>query len=100
MRPAPPDEGLTISLCSPFDNTRGEAERYHRGMKLAHKRASKNIQTLLTRNGISVRKLARETGIDVSNISKMLHGQRQINLDHLTEIAKVLDVDVQKLLEP
>ena len=69
-------------------------------MKLAHKRASKNIQTLLTRNGISVRKLARETGIDVSNISKMLHGQRQINLDHLTEIAKVLDVDVQKLLEP
>ncbi|HTB21456.1 MAG TPA: helix-turn-helix transcriptional regulator [bacterium] len=69
-------------------------------MKPTQKRVIKNIEALMIAKTLTIGQLSREVGIDTSNLSKMLRGERQINLDHLGELARGLDVDVQVLLKP
>ncbi len=63
-------------------------------------RISKNIGKLLRKAELSQEKLAIESEIDKSNLSKLLSGKINYTLSTLSKIAECLRVDISKLLEP
>jgi hypothetical protein len=66
------------------------------------RRVVKNLAGIMASKSpkISVGKLSIETDIDKSYLAKVLRGERRMNLDQLSSIAKVLKVDPSILLKP
>lgn len=58
------------------------------------------INNLLAEKGISLRELARLSGIEPSNLSNLANGKRErIYLEHIERIAYALDIDdISKIL--
>ncbi|WAH44044.1 helix-turn-helix domain-containing protein [Alicyclobacillus fastidiosus] len=55
------------------------------------------VKTLLVERSLSMRQLAKSTGINVSTISKMISGKQRINPDYLQRITHHLFVPVDTL---
>lgn len=55
------------------------------------------LQTLRKERKMSLREVAEQIGIDVSMLSKIEHGERQLQSHLLKGIAKIYKVDYRKL---
>ncbi|WLV25965.1 helix-turn-helix domain-containing protein [Aciduricibacillus chroicocephali] len=61
--------------------------------------AGKKIGQLLHERGMSMRSLARRSGIDAATISRLVKGERRPTLHHLKEIAACFDIPVRFFVE-
>lgn len=66
-------------------------------MKGIQKRVVYKIKTVMSEKELSIGFLASESGMDKSYLSKILRGERRMNLEQLEEIAKSLKVDPSEL---
>jgi HTH-type transcriptional regulator / antitoxin HigA len=57
------------------------------------------LEFLIETNGLTLSKLAAETGIQVSTLSDILHGKRELNLDHVRRLARRFGVDPGLFIE-
>lgn len=51
------------------------------------------LQFLIDENGLTLSGLANETGIKVSTLSEILHGKRDLNVQHIARLAARFHVD-------
>ena len=68
-------------------------------MKSIQKRVISNITAIMTAKKFSIGKLSIESGLDKSYLSKLLRGERRMNLEQLESIAHSLDVDPVELFK-
>lgn len=59
-----------------------------------------NVRAALDANDMTVTALAAATGIDRSNLSRILHGKEGITLDRAGIIAEAIGVSLSDLLSP
>jgi|GEM_PF-3817212 len=59
---------------------------------------SNRLKQLRENSGISVTELAREIGVDHSNISNWESGKQKINADNLYKLAQFFEVSMEYLL--
>jgi uncharacterized membrane protein YkvA (DUF1232 family)/DNA-binding Xre family transcriptional regulator len=55
------------------------------------------LTELLKKRSLSMKKLSELTGIDQATISRIIHGKRKANLNHLQKFAEVFDVPISEL---
>lgn len=56
-----------------------------------------NIRRVVGRSGLSASDIARELGVDRSAVSRWMSGERVPIVQHLIELAKLLDIEVTEL---
>lgn len=66
--------------------------------KTATRTTGANVKAEMARRGVTQTDLADRLGMKQSALSKRLRGVISLNIDELTEIAKVLDVPLSALL--
>lgn len=57
------------------------------------------LQFLIDENGLTLSRLAAETGIKVSTLSEILHGKRELNVQHIARLAARFRVDPGLFIE-
>lgn len=55
---------------------------------------------LIEENGLTLSRLAKETGIHVSTLSEILHGKRDFNVQQISRLAARFRVDPGLFIEP
>lgn len=68
-------------------------------MKKINKRLIANIRAILEKKDMTMEKLAFESGITKSHLSKVMSGQRNLGLENIDKIADTLGVDVEELFK-
>jgi len=58
------------------------------------------LQFLIEENGLTLSQLAIETGINVSTLSEILHGKRELNVQHIARLAARFRVEPGLFIEP
>ena len=57
------------------------------------------LRFLIEENGLTLSRLAAETGIHVSTLSEILHGKRELNVQHIARLAARFRVDPGLFIE-
>ncbi|WP_373893308.1 helix-turn-helix domain-containing protein [Virgibacillus natechei] len=57
------------------------------------------LSRLMEEKSLSFRKLGKISGIDHATLSKIMNGQRNVNLTHLRKLSKGLDVELMRLID-
>ncbi|MBL8852009.1 MAG: helix-turn-helix domain-containing protein [Planctomycetaceae bacterium] len=57
------------------------------------------LQFLIDENGLTLSRLATETGIKVSTLSEILHGKRELNVQHIARLAARFRVEPGLFIE-
>jgi len=60
---------------------------------------SQRVKALMKEQGLKIKPLAQEAGIDQTQLSRMLRGVRQWSISHLQAVARVLDVQIGDLTD-
>jgi transcriptional regulator with XRE-family HTH domain len=68
-------------------------------MKKTNKRLITNIRAILAKKNMTMEKLAFESGITKSHLSKVMSGQRNLGMENIDKIADTLGVDVEELFK-
>jgi transcriptional regulator with XRE-family HTH domain len=68
-------------------------------MKKINKRLITNIRAILAKKDMTMEKLAFESGITKSHLSKVMSGQRNLGMENIDKIADTLGVDVEELFK-
>jgi transcriptional regulator with XRE-family HTH domain len=69
-------------------------------MRGVQKRVVYNLKALMEKRELSIGTLAAESEIDKSYLSKILRGERRMNLEHFEDLVKALHIDPADLLKP
>ena len=57
------------------------------------------LEFLMERHGLTLSRLAAETGIKGSTLSNILHGKRELNLDHVRRLSRRFGVDPRVFID-
>jgi HTH-type transcriptional regulator / antitoxin HigA len=57
------------------------------------------LRFLIDENGLTLSRLATETGIKVSTLSEILHGKRELNVQHIARLAARFRVEPGMFIE-
>lgn len=68
-------------------------------MKNAKDLVASNIKTLLSKQSMTVERLAHEINMSKGFLSEFLSGKKDITITNLERIAKGLDVDINELFK-
>jgi transcriptional regulator with XRE-family HTH domain len=68
-------------------------------MKKINKRIIANIRAILEKKGMTVEKLAFESDITKSHLSRVMSGKRNLGLGNIELIADTLGVDIEELFK-
>jgi transcriptional regulator with XRE-family HTH domain len=87
-------------MCGHIVHDEATGRPYHPRMKSIQRRAVYKIKDFMKEKKLSIGLLAAEAEIDKSYLSKILRGERRMNMEQLEEILKVLKLDPAELFKP
>lgn len=61
---------------------------------------SRNLRKIRLAKGLSQEDLAEESGLHRTYVSSVERGERNISVDNMEKLARALNVDIRKLLDP